>query len=210
MLIIGAKGFAKEVLEICIQNQDTESLCFYDDVNKDAAGKLYEKFDILKSSEEAQDYFKNTDPRFTIGLGKPQLRKKMYEKFSGLSGTFTSTISKSANIGSHGIRIGAGSNILPGAIISNDVEIGLGAIIYYNSIITHDVIIGDFVEISPGAKLLGRSKIGDFTSIGANATILPDVSVGNNVVIGAGSVIIRDIPDNSVVVGVPGRIIKHF
>ena len=33
MLIIGAKGFAKEVLEILHQNGQTENLCFYDDVN---------------------------------------------------------------------------------------------------------------------------------------------------------------------------------
>lgn len=32
MLIIGAKGFAKEVLEILHQNGETEDLCFYDDV----------------------------------------------------------------------------------------------------------------------------------------------------------------------------------
>ena len=35
MLIIGAKGFAKEVLEILHQNGQTENLCFYDDVNDD-------------------------------------------------------------------------------------------------------------------------------------------------------------------------------
>ena len=36
---------------------------------------------------------------------------------------------------------------------------------------------------------------------------MPDVTIGNNVVIGAGTVVTKSIPDNSVVVGNPGRII---
>ena len=36
MLIVGAKGFAKEVLEVLHQLNETEDVVFYDDVNKDA------------------------------------------------------------------------------------------------------------------------------------------------------------------------------
>ncbi|MFZ2430593.1 MAG: hexapeptide transferase, partial [Lutibacter sp.] len=35
MLVIGAKGFAKEVLEVVHQLNELENLVFYDDVNKD-------------------------------------------------------------------------------------------------------------------------------------------------------------------------------
>ena len=49
MLIVGAKGFAKEVLEICHQNNELENLVFYDDVNDDVNGLLFDKFPILKS-----------------------------------------------------------------------------------------------------------------------------------------------------------------
>ena len=50
--------------------------------------------------------------------------------------------------------------------------------------------------------------IGDNVSIGANVCIIGDIVIGNNVVIGAGSVVVKDIPDNSIVVGNPGRVIK--
>lgn len=50
--------------------------------------------------------------------------------------------------------------------------------------------------------------IGDNVWIGANVIVLPGVSIGSNVVIGAGSLITKDIPDNVVVVGNPGKIVR--
>ena len=208
MLIIGAKGFAKEVLEVLHQLNEIENLVFFDDVNDDIKGNLYEKFPILKTTTEASNYFNSTDNLFTIGIGNPVLRKKLYDKFSSMGGVFTSVISPLASIGSYDIEIGSGTNILPGVIISNSSKIGMGCIVYYNSIITHDCNIGDFVEISPSATLLGRCAIGSYSQIGSNATILPDIVVGKNVIIGAGSVVTKNIPDNCVAVGTPAKIIK--
>jgi hypothetical protein len=129
MLIVGAKGFAKEVLEVVHQLNQLENLVFFDDVNDDIKDSLYENFPILKTTEEVLDYFKKTDNRFTIGIGNPILRKKIYDKFISLRGAFTSIISPLANIGSYDIEIGDGTNILPGAIISNSSKIGMGCII---------------------------------------------------------------------------------
>lgn len=210
MLIVGAKGFAKEVLEIIHQTNQLENLVFFDDVNDDIKGNLYEVFPILKTTKEVTDYFNTIDNRFTIGIGNPILRKKLFNKFISLGGVFTSTISSLANVGLFDVHIGYGTNILPGVIISNSSKIGMGCIVYYNSIITHDCEVGDFVEISPSVTLLGRSKVGSYSQIGSNATILPDKIIGKNVIIGAGSVVTKDIPDNCVAVGTPAKIIKEL
>jgi sugar O-acyltransferase (sialic acid O-acetyltransferase NeuD family) len=210
MLIVGAKGFAKEVLEVVHHLNQLEDLVFFDDINDDIKGSLYEKFPILKTTEEVSDYFKKTDNRFTIGIGNPILRKKIYDKFISLGGAFTSIFSPLANIGSYDIEIGNGTNILSGAIISNSSKIGMGCIIYYNSIITHDCKIGDFVEISPSVNILGRCNLGSFSQIGSNTTILPNTIIGKNVIIGAGSVVTKSIPDNCVAVGIPAKIIREL
>lgn len=210
MLIIGARGFAKEVLEILHQNGETENLCFYDDVNKDAPEKLFGEFKVLKNVMEAAEYFRKIDKRFTIGIGKPHLRKQISEKFENLGGQLSSTISKFAEIGSFGVEISNGCNILGGARISNDVKIGRGTMVYYNAVITHDVEIGDFVEISPGATLLGRCKIGNNSHIATGAIIFPDVVIGNNTIIAAGAVVKDNIPDNVMVVGMPAVIKKQL
>ena len=53
-------------------------------------------------------------------------------------------------------------------------------------------------------------KIGNDVWIGGNVTILPGVTIGNNVVIAAGAVVTKDIPDNSLVGGVPAKLIKKI
>lgn len=210
MLIVGARGFAKEVLELVHQLNNLENLVFYDDVSEDVPEKLFGKFPVLRNLEQADHYLKTIENRFTIGIGNPILRKKMYDSFTILGGEFISTISPLAIIGSYGVQIGFGTNILPGAILSNNTDLGKGCIVYYNSVITHDCKIGDFVEISPSVTILGRCIIGSYSQIGANSTILPDVTIGQNVVIGAGSVVTKDIPDNCLVVGVPAVIKKEL
>lgn len=207
MLIVGAKGFAKEVLEIFHQKGETQNLCFYDDVSSDIPDFLYNQFKVLKTEQEAKSFF-DKNPEFVLGIGNPQLRYKLAEKFENIGGKLTSSVSQFAEIGSFGIEIGEGSNILGGVRISNDVKIGRGTIVYYNSIITHDVTIGEFCEISPRATLLGRCTIGKFVKIGAGAIIFPDVKIGNNCVIASGAVVRNDIPENSMAAGVPAEIKK--
>ena len=51
-------------------------------------------------------------------------------------------------------------------------------------------------------------KIGKRVWIGAHATILSGVTVGDNSLIAAGAVVTKDVPANSVVGGVPAKVIK--
>ena len=57
---------------------------------------------------------------------------------------------------------------------------------------------------------IGCIEIGNNVFIGAGAKILYDVKVGNNVIIAAGTLVNKDVPDNSVVGGVPARVISSF
>lgn len=210
MLIIGAKGFAKEVLEVFHQLYTLENIAFYDDVNVDIGSFLFEKFPILKSENEAKFFFETRTKEFTIGVGNPFLRYKLFQKFSNLGGIYCNSISQDSQIGSYDVEIGKGTNVLPNVVISNSVKIGMGCIVYYNVIITHDCKVGNFVELSPNAILLGRVYVGDFSHIGANATILPNVKIGKNVIIGAGAVVISDVPDNCMMAGIPAKVIKEL
>ena len=210
MLIIGAKGFAKEVLEILHQKGETDNLCFYDDINTDNPEKLYGIFSVLNNLEQAKVHFNTIGSKFTLGIGIPKLRFLLDQKFTRHGGVLTSTISKNAEIGSFNVTIYEGCNILGGVKISNDVIIGRGTMIYYNSIITHDVNVGQFCEISPDVKLLGRCKVGNFVSIGSGSIIFPDVIIGNNVIIAAGSVVRNNIPNDVMIAGIPAEIKKKL
>jgi acetyltransferase-like isoleucine patch superfamily enzyme len=47
-------------------------------------------------------------------------------------------------------------------------------------------------------------------SIGSGATILANVVIGENALIGAGCVVTRNVPANAIVVGNPGKVIRHL
>ena len=46
--------------------------------------------------------------------------------------------------------------------------------------------------------------------IGANATILPGVTVGENAIVAAGAVVSKDVPANTIVGGIPAKVIKQI
>jgi acetyltransferase-like isoleucine patch superfamily enzyme len=50
--------------------------------------------------------------------------------------------------------------------------------------------------------------IGDDVWVGSNVIILPGVTIGERSVIGAGSVVLRDVPSDTIVAGVPARVVK--
>jgi acetyltransferase-like isoleucine patch superfamily enzyme len=50
--------------------------------------------------------------------------------------------------------------------------------------------------------------IGDDVWIGANAVVLPGVTIGKHCVVAAGAVVTKDVPDNTIVGGVPAKVIK--
>ena len=56
----------------------------------------------------------------------------------------------------------------------------------------------------------GCIEVMDNVFIGSNSTILPNVKIGPNALIAAGSVVTKDVPENSVVAGVPAKVIGKF
>ena len=81
--------------------------------------------------------------------------------------------------------------------------------------ITHDVT-HVMLNHNPNVSKKGfKEKIGcieiqDNVFVGAGSTILYGVLIGSNVIIGAGSLVNKDVPPNSVVAGVPARVIGSF
>jgi sugar O-acyltransferase (sialic acid O-acetyltransferase NeuD family) len=211
MIIVGAKGFAKEVLEILYQLTYRESeIAFFDNVNSDAPDHLFGKFPVIKNEGAVKEFFRTTDQAFTLGIGGPVNRTKLDQLFSSWGGELTSTISPKANVGHFGIHLERGINLMTGSVLTNDIIIGRGVLINLNCTIGHDSRIGNFAELSPGVNVSGNCNIGPCCNIGTNATLLPNVTLGENVIVGANALVTKDVPSNSLVVGVPGKVIKKL
>lgn len=206
MLIIGAKGHAKEILDVIGNNQN---IMFFDDVSKDLPNLLFDKYKLITSIADALELFK-LDNSFILGTGGCKIRRLLFEKFTAIGGMPISAISQTAVIGTYDVVLGKAINIMHLCLISNNVKIGDGTLINARSNIHHDVEIGEFCEISPSSTITGGVKIGDNTFIGSGSVVLPKLTIGIGVTIGAGSIITKNIPDNVLVYGNPGRIIKEI
>jgi acetyltransferase-like isoleucine patch superfamily enzyme len=56
--------------------------------------------------------------------------------------------------------------------------------------------------------MVGHVHIKKNAWIGAGVTILPGVTVGENAIVAAGAVVSKDVPDNTIVGGIPAKLIK--
>ena len=106
----------------------------------------------------------------------------------------------------YGISISYQTHIGSGFYIGHfgGIVVNQNAIIGKNCNISHQVTLG---KANRGIRK-GYPVIGDNVYIGPGAKIIGKVHIGNNVAIGANCVVTKDIPDNSVVVGIPGRVIS--
>ncbi|TKC18492.1 2,3,4,5-tetrahydropyridine-2,6-dicarboxylate N-acetyltransferase [Robertmurraya kyonggiensis] len=128
------------------------------------------------------------------------------------------------------------ARIEPGAVIRDQVEIGENAVIMMGASINIGAVIGEGTMIDMNVVLGGRATVGknchigagsvlagvieppsakpvvveDDVLIGANVVVLEGVTVGKGARVAAGAVVIDDVPPNTVVAGVPARVIKEI
>lgn len=129
---------------------------------------------------------------------------------------------------------GVHARIEPGAIIRDKVEIGDNAVIMMGAVINIGAVIGAGSMIDMGAVLGGRAIVGknchigagtvlagvvepasavpviieDDVVIGANAVVLEGCRVGKGAVVAAGAVVVSDVEPNTVVAGIPAKVLK--
>lgn len=103
-------------------------------------------------------------------------------------------------------RIGIHCTVIGPVCIGNNVNLAQG--------ITVTALNHNFEDTSMRIDDQGISTkpviISDDVWIGANAVILPGVTIGRHSVVAAGAVVTKDVPDNSLVAGIPAKVIRQL
>jgi len=114
------------------------------------------------------------------------------------------------------VTICKGASVWPYAVLRGDqnhIEIGEGSNVQDQVVIHVDpkdqAIIGKDVSIGHGAIIHG-ARVGDRCIIGMNSTILNGAEIGEESIVGAGALVPggMKIPPRSIVLGVPGKVVK--
>jgi cysteinyl-tRNA synthetase len=110
------------------------------------------------------------------------------------------------------VKIITGIEIHPGATIGKGffIDHGMGVVIGETTEIGENCLLYQGVTLGGTGKEEGKRHptLGNNVVVGTGAKVLGDIKIGNDVKIGANSVVLNPVPDNSIVVGVPGRVIK--
>jgi sugar O-acyltransferase (sialic acid O-acetyltransferase NeuD family) len=198
MILYGGSGHAK-VIRDCIRASGAEVSFIFDD------NPNIKNLDETSVVGPYKSDF-NFNEEIIISIGDNQIRKKISEK---VVHKFGKTVHPSAILSSYS-KIDEGTVIMNGGIVNAGTKIGKHCIINTAVVVEHDCVVEDFVHLSPNVTVCGNVSIGEGTHIGACAVVIPNLKIGKWCVIGAGAVVTYDIPDYSLVVGVPGKVIRNL
>ena len=207
LIIIGAGGFGREVLEFAldIQEQNPEIgwrvKGFITDIPGDFDKKNTLGYEILGDIEHHKVSKNNI---YAFAIADIDFKMKTTKSFIDQGAKFVTLVHPSATIG-RTVKIGQGSIISPKVSVTCDVEIGDFVRIGSGTSIGHDVIIEDYSVISGTCGINGYAKIGRGAFLGSHAVICPHATVGEFASVGAGSVVLRKVKNNTHVFGVPAK-----
>jgi sugar O-acyltransferase (sialic acid O-acetyltransferase NeuD family) len=209
--VLGSGGFAREVVYV-LDSQwnllEDEIRYLSDDISEWGQHKPFGK--VVGSIETCEVYKEYTGGGLFIpGIGSPFLRKELVERALKRGMKPISHIKhRQSFIGD--AKIEEGSIICSMCSITTNVTIGKYVNVNLNCTIGHDTVIEDYVNLSPHCTISGKVHIEKYCDLGSGVDVLPGIRIGEGSIIGAGSVVTKDVPPHSLVVGVPGKVVKSL
>ncbi|MHB9292830.1 putative 2,3,4,5-tetrahydropyridine-2,6-dicarboxylate N-acetyltransferase [Hollandina sp. SP2] len=164
--------------------------------------------DAVESRRFAHDAMRITT-KLNNAYHKPKKFRALMERITGrpVDETFALFPPFYTDFGKN-IRIGRNVFINSGCRFQDQggISIGDGVLIGHNVVLAtlnHDLAPEKRATLHPAPIVIGTD-----VWIGASAIILPGVTIGDGAIIAAGAVVTKDVPANTIVGGVPAKIIK--
>jgi sugar O-acyltransferase (sialic acid O-acetyltransferase NeuD family) len=210
LVVMGASGLGRETVEaVRAMNECGSSwrLLGYLDDDPALCGKYLDGVPVLGGKEELK---KLPNALVVVCTGRPDnyLSRPRIVKALDLPDERYATIVHPAAAVSTSSRIGPGSVLLAGAVLTAAVRTGSHVAVMSQVTLTHDDIVEDFATLASGVRLSGRVHIGEGAWVGAGALVREERAVGAYALVGMGSVVLCDVPACEVWAGVPARYLR--
>jgi len=194
-IVIGAGGHASYVIE-ALEGLGCQVIgCV--DKEKPAGEEILAEINVIGGDDRLPDILKEGVGHAFIGLGGATdngPRKRLFKKIHSAGFIIPPLVHPSAKI-APGTVLGAGAQVLSGAVIGPRSTVGVNTVINQGVIVCHDVSIGNHAHLTPGAILAGRVTIGNGTTIGMGSTVLNDLSIGADCLIHNNTSVVGNVSD---------------
>lgn len=204
VVILGAGGHGRTLASTLLDLN--RSVLGYLDANPECWGTQLFGIPVLGDDAKLETY-SPTQIRVVNGVGSvdtPQRRRAVYEQQLARGFTFETIVHPSAHV-SPRASLGAGAQVLAGAIVQAGAKVGANVIVNTGAIVEHDCTLGAHCHVAPGAVISGGTQLGASCHIGAGAVLLQGIALGELSTVGAGAVVTRSHGPQSRLVGVPAR-----
>jgi sugar O-acyltransferase (sialic acid O-acetyltransferase NeuD family) len=210
IIVYGAGGFGMEVaflIEDCNTSLLRWNILGYLDDDRDKWGSVFYGYKVLGG----RDWLKHRDREVAAALAvaDPEARRTLAETVLNDRVEFPVLIHPSV-ISSRAVRIGEGSIICAGSILTVEIDIGRHVHINPGCTIGHEVTLEDYATLYPGVNVAGRVIVRACASLGTGSQVVQGLEIGSHSFLGAGSVAIRTVPEGVVAVGCPAQIKKRI
>ncbi|SPA26387.1 conserved hypothetical protein [Cupriavidus taiwanensis] len=208
LVIYGAGGFAREVLQVALDmNSQTprwDVQGFLVDPGYDVAEPVH-GLPVMTTDT----WLAPVDGELVIAIGDTSARRAIADRMHAQFGMrFATLVHPRAWVGRQ-VRIGEGSVICAGALITTDISIGRHVHVNLGCTIGHDAILEDFVTLNPSVNVSGNVHLCEGVMAGTGVKLIPHIRVGAGTVLGAGAVAVADLPADVTAVGIPAKAIRQ-
>ncbi len=111
MILVGAGAHALELLSVYLQVKPAADLAMFDDVTPNLPPLFRGRFPILRSMAEARAWLTRA-PDFCVAVGKPALRRRLFEQFVEAGGKPVSVIANTAIVGNSQATVRPSDNLM--------------------------------------------------------------------------------------------------
>jgi sugar O-acyltransferase (sialic acid O-acetyltransferase NeuD family) len=207
VLILGAGGHGRVVLDILLQAKQCDVVGFLDN-NEAIHGRRVDGVPVCGSIANLAPLADETGADAAIvAIGDNGTRRALARTVEEAGLRLISAVHPSAMI-PDSATIGRNTVVAAGVVLCAHCQIGNSVILNTGCIIDHYSMVAEGVHICPGVRIAGRAKIEPGVFVGIGATVIPKISLGCEAIVGAGAVVIEDVPPLATVVGVPARQVK--